>query len=98
MEKYIYKKLSIQYRKNGNEYIDYLLCNDDGYIKSISPRQWKYNQLKDVTNNSHKKECYLLFIKQWRKSTSFSQVLRLLSKYNNKIDGNEVAIYNEITG
>jgi hypothetical protein len=46
---YTTKKRARQYRKNGNEVIEYWLQNEDGFIKTVSPMQFHKSPLPDVT-------------------------------------------------
>jgi hypothetical protein len=46
---YTTKKRARQYRKNGNEVIEYWLQSEDGFIKTVSPMQFHKSQLPDVT-------------------------------------------------
>ena len=46
---YTTKKRARQYRKNGNEVIEYWLQNEEGFIKTVSPMQFHKSPLPDVT-------------------------------------------------
>ncbi len=73
------KYLSIQYRKNGNEYIAYSIADDEGNIKDVSPIQWTKLKLPDVTSEYQSKECYSLLANGVRNKLSFGRFLDLVN-------------------
>lgn len=74
-----YKKLSLQYRKNGNAYVDYSIVDKEGNWKSVSPRQWVRLNLPDKTSEYQEKECYTLLVNQLRDRTSFGMFLDIVN-------------------
>jgi len=46
---YTTKKRAKQWRKNGNEAIEYWLQNEAGYVKNVSPMQFHKSHLPDLT-------------------------------------------------
>ena len=45
-----YKIIVISYRKNGNEFAEYVVFNNDNTIKAISPRKFWFLKLENQTN------------------------------------------------
>lgn len=76
----ISKRLSKQYRRNGNAFVDYILEDAEGYIKSISPIQWTKLNLKDTTSEYQEKECYNLLIQHLRKTENFGRFIEMVKK------------------
>jgi len=74
-----YKKLALEHRKNGNEFISYLIGKDDS-VKNISPKKWFYLDLPDTTSEHQSNKCYRLLANKIRESLSFGQFLDLVNK------------------
>lgn len=72
-----HKELSIQYRKNGNKYVDYLIGDDEGFIKSVPPIKWTKLNLKDKTTSYNEKECYTFLLKNLFSKLSFGKQVDL---------------------
>jgi len=83
--KAISKHMSIQYRKNGNEYIDYVIQDAEDYIKSVSPIQFIKLDLPDTTTEYQSNKCYSLLIWGKRNKMVFGRFLDIVKE--NKAKG-----------
>jgi hypothetical protein len=71
----IHKRLIMQYRKNGNEYVDYIIEDKEGYGKSIAPLKWLRLDLPDATTEHQEKRCYAFLIKKMRAKMNFGRFI-----------------------
>ena len=75
------KLMTIQYRKRTNaEYIEYLLEDKDGYVKSVSPNQFVHVNLPDETSEYASMKCYSLLVANVRAKESFGRFIDLVNK------------------
>ena len=74
------KRLSLQHRRYGAPYVDYLIEYEDGFLKSISPIQWTKINLPDTTTDYNNKECYRILLKSLQDKISFGRFYDIVKK------------------
>lgn len=73
------KRLSVSYRKNGNEFVEYMLVDNEGCLKAVGPAQWKKNPLPDTTTDYVAGEALKILarkIQSFSKRISWNQQVR----------------------
>jgi hypothetical protein len=74
------KRLSLQHRRNGVAYVDYLIEDKDGLLKSVSPIQWTKIDLPDTTTDYNNRECYRILLKSFQDKISFGRFYEIVKK------------------
>lgn len=89
--KAVSKKLIVGYRKNGNEYVDYLLVGENvegkeglNSVKSVSPIQWTKLDLPDTTTEHSSVHCYGILASGIREKMLFGRFIDLVNSAKSK--------------